>query len=1084
MKNGRCDVPTSINGHKGIHLESTDWYRAVTLTERIASLNRKEAMEVELPDELARLRLERGNHWQSQMYENCLSAYLSTNDISEDVFLHILKEPIEAVRDRLSISPQWIKSLRSAFCSADESERLSFAELTHGIDTVLLLNLVEPLMRQSIHQLRAGLVSLKNEITIPFIIDKKVENILLKNVARRLLDLLIPTLVLELNIARIQGKLQGETRQQRFNSFVTSLKRRDIALGLLREYPVLARQVIICLDQWVTFSLEFLRRLAADWHDLNAYFCNRGSLGRIVSLDDTKGDQHQAGRSVLILRFSSDFRIVYKPRPLSVAKHFQEFLNWLNTRGAKPPLHTIKILDRGTYGWVEFIAQKGCESSDEIRRFYARQGEYLAVLYALEGTDFHYENLIAAGEHPIIVDLETIFQPYIRNGAQAISEAYRDSVLRIGLLPQRMFSGMQNDGIDLSGLGAAVGQTLPYTVAHLMEPCTDEMRLVQKVGESSGASNQPTLLGTKIDILDYVEEIISGFSTLYRLLLTYRKELLSAGGPLARFGNDTVRVVLRPTLTYGLLLRSSLHPDVLRDTLDRDMMFSSLWGCNQDQAHLEQIFFSEINDLHNCDIPLFTARTRSHDLLTSSGHTISDFFPESGMSIVHRRLRKFGENDFIRQKWFIRASLATLAMRREPAQFRLHWRSDEGHAEQTCQYNMAAAEAIGERLNTLALHNNENVSWIGLTLTATGKWSLVPLGIDLYNGLPGVALFLAYLGKLSQKAQYTALARKTVSTIRRQLATISLNSFSIGAFEGLGGLIYVLSHLGILWDDSDLLHEAKRIAESLRTLIFYDRKFDITSGAAGCIMSCLALYRAAPCESTLTIAIECGDQLLGHALSLHDDVIAWSPYFPAQGPLTGLAHGASGIAWALLELSASSGEIRFKDAALKAFNYENKLFSADRKNWPDLRETNNNGDHSFMVGWCHGAPGITLTRLQALKHINNTNLYNDISAGLETTMSQGFRGDHCLCHGSLGNIEPLIQARELLARVPWSSHVNRISAKILHSIQKDGWSCGVPLGVETPGLMTGLAGIGFGLLRLAEPSKAPAILTLAPAISR
>lgn len=199
--------------------------------------------------------------------------------------------------------------------------------------------------------------------------------------------------------------------------------------------------------------------------------------------------------------------------------------------------------------------------------------------------------------------------------------------------------------------------------------------------------------------------------------------------------------------------------------------------------------------------------------------------------------------------------------------------------------------------------------------------------------------------------------------------------------------------------------------------------------------------------------------------------------FPCKGR-------ASGIAWALLELSALSGEKRFREAALKAFSYENSLFSAERKNWPDLREMNNGKDHPFMVGWCHGAPGIILSRLQALKYVDDPIVRNDVAAGLETTLSQGFRGDHSLCHGSLGNIEPLVQASELLNRMPWTDHINRVSATILHSIHNDGWFCGVPLGVETPGLMTGLAGIGYGLLRLAEPSRAPAILILAPPISK
>lgn len=39
-------------------------------------------------------------------------------------------------------------------------------------------------------------------------------------------------------------------------------------------------------------------------------------------------------------------------------------------------------------------------------------------------------------------------------------------------------------------------------------------------------------------------------------------------------------------------------------------------------------------------------------------------------------------------------------------------------------------------------------------------------------------------------------------------------------------------------------------------------------------------------------------------------------------------------------------------------------------------------------------------------------------------------------------------------------------------------STGVPFNVETPGLMTGLAGIGYGLLRLADPQNVPSVLLL------
>jgi lantibiotic modifying enzyme len=43
-------------------------------------------------------------------------------------------------------------------------------------------------------------------------------------------------------------------------------------------------------------------------------------------------------------------------------------------------------------------------------------------------------------------------------------------------------------------------------------------------------------------------------------------------------------------------------------------------------------------------------------------------------------------------------------------------------------------------------------------------------------------------------------------------------------------------------------------------------------------------------------------------------------------------------------------------------------------------------------------------------------------------------------------------------------------------MQTHGWLSGAPLGAETPGLMMGLAGMGYGLLSLAQPDVFPTLL--------
>ena len=54
----------------------------------------------------------------------------------------------------------------------------------------------------------------------------------------------------------------------------------------------------------------------------------------------------------------------------------------------------------------------------------------------------------------------------------------------------------------------------------------------------------------------------------------------------------------------------------------------------------------------------------------------------------------------------------------------------------------------------------------------------------------------------------------------------------------------------------------------------------------------------------------------------------------------------------------------------------------------------------------------------------------------------------------------------------WAHRLPRsLAAAILDSADRLGWVCSTPRGLESPGLMTGLAGIGYALLRIAEPER-------------
>src|SRR5579875_2895554 len=187
-----------------------------------------------------------------------------------------------------------------------------------------------------------------------------------------------------------------------------------------------------------------------------------------------------------------------------------------------------------------------------------------------------------------------------------------------------------------------------------------------------------------------------------------------------------------------------------------------------------------------------------------------------------------------------------------------------------------------------------------------------------------------------------------------------------------------------------------------------------------------------------------------------------------------------------MQLAQVSGETRFAETARAALAYERTLFSPHRQNWLDLRQRppSSNGQPSsgekYMVAWCHGAPGIALSRLILRSLLADAQLGEEIRAGLRTTLTQGFGLNHSLCHGDFGNLDILITAAHLLPGEAFAEHIPRIAAALLENMERQGWVCGVPFGVETPGLMTGLAGTGLALLRLAAPERVPSVLLLAP----
>lgn len=1083
---------------------SAQWYNAMTLTERISLLqdHYTEKPVVNLADhERARQRYQTWKRLIPFKQETIFAQKLAQVGLTEDDLLTVLAEPAEAWQARHSTPPSWLSSLIEAFAE-DHTLPDSVLPVTHPVSATLLQPFT-PLLKQGLARLTTSIATLVQTTPVAPFDPQTIAPLLFTGLAECCALQVVRTVILELHVAREQGHLQGKTSEERFSHFVQQLARPEGISSFLQEYSVLARQLVETVERWLTCQMELLTRLCADWEEIRTTFLSGDDPGVVVKVQSGLGDPHRGGRTVTVLTWSSGFRLVYKPRSMATDVHFQALLARINEWGYQPAFRTTTILNKESHGWVEFIEKASCSSEEQIARFYLRQGGYLALLYALESSDFHAENLIAAGEHPMLIDLETLLQPSITvqeaiqqpsvQAEEAIQQKYTgmniigQSVLRVGLLPQRFWSNSKSVGIDLSGLGGHAGQLTPTPVPQLQEIGTDQMRIGRERVEVSLGDNRPQLHNQDVEVKVYAEHVVQGFTLVYQLLIQHRDELINELLPW--FAQDTIRCLPRQSELYNKLIKDSFHPNVLRDALDRDQIFDGLWITVGLLPRMARLIPAEQADLQHGDIPLFTTTPSSRDIFTAHGECIQDFFEVPGLESVKRRLLSLDEQDLHKQVWIIRASFHCMML---DADRRLASIPEfkPSQKEMSNERLLAMASTIGERIQALALHTDTIVGWLIISAVNQHEWRLEPAQADLYDGITGIALFFGYLGNVTGNEHYTTLARMTLNTARYQIMSQKKRSVSasIGAFDGIAGYIYTLSHLGTLWQDASLYREAEQLVESLRDRIAKDQQYDVTGGAAGYIACLLSLYSVAPSQTVLEAALRCGDHLVVSAMTMPTG-LGWH-IWDEDVPLTGMAHGNAGIALNLLRLFELSGKEQFRETALEAMAYERSLFSVEQHNWPDLRkerdaskaQATRQESPSYMVAWCHGAAGIGLARLGAL-HIHDDEITrSEIASALHTVLTSGFGLNHIICHGDMGNLDTLLTATQLINDTSAKQGLKHIIPLLLDSIDEYGWLSGVAQGIEVPGLMVGLAGTGYMLLRLLAPDRVPSVLLLEPPV--
>jgi type 2 lantibiotic biosynthesis protein LanM len=1079
------------------------WWLAASLPERLGA----DPTVLNVDDQRGRRRVKQWGELPGFSGDpNTMNDRLTVLGVDSQELTVLLGETEPSLARRLP-EPEWHRRFWGWWHIGAADVSHSAAEELGEID---LLEIARPLLRGASHELSAAIRKRLAGAVDPVLAD--VDHIVKTMTATLplgdLTDMVNRTMVLELNVARVQGQLDSETPRERFDQYVTGLRDPTVALALWREYVVLARLMVENLDFWVESRCQFVDALIADLPHLRERLLPP-ETSRLVRVEFGAGDRHRRGRSVAMVHLDTS-RVVFKPRSLAMDVVFDEVLAWINRQGLENALARLTVIDCGTHGWVEAVDID--ERTDDAGgdRFAWRLGSLAATLHVLHAADFHHENVLASGEHPVLVDLEALLHTDKTGAVVQVGESHdpasrklAESVQAVGLIPNRLLVRGQDGtfGIDVSAMGGKGGQITPVPVPRWEGNYTDEMHLVRERVAMDGASNHPLDdHGNSLDLLSRASFFRRGFVSAYRVLA---KATSADPVPIHGFGRCLSRHIARPTHLYFRTLQDATHPDFLRDALDRERALARLSAGLDTVPHRDAMMACELAELRQSDIPVFLVEVDSGVLCGGPGLEPIGRSDVSPLVKAHERLSGLSEEDLAFQAGVIDSSIAAVRMGADSAGWP-NWHRSRRARGVSGEAFAEAALVVAERLAERAVVDGPRVGWIGMELVDEAYWQVTPAPLGLYTGVAGIGHALDAVASVTADSAIDRLAVRTldhvaerVNMLSEKLADIELkpgqSEFGAGVFGGFGGPIYALAHAGARRKRADYLDAALGLVPALERLLIDDPFLDVVSGAAGAVFACLSVEAAAPGRGALAVAQHAGERLLRTRREMPTGW-AWPTAISPDQPLGGFSHGVSGIAAAFARLHRRSPDPRYVDAATRALDYESTLFEPTHGTWRDLRPESV-GSRSRMSAWCHGAPGVALGRIEVLQNLPDpdgraTSWDRDRAIAIRTAMATGLdqdpvtgMGNHSLCHGDIGNLTIIGAAarsdgdEHILALLPtaWST--------LLEEAGENGWLCGVPEGLETPGLMTGLAGIAWGLAHQADPAAVPDILRLAEPVT-
>lgn len=852
-----------------------------------------------------------------------------------------------------------------------------------------------------------------------------------------ILEIAQKSIILELNLDRDNNKLIGETSEDRFLSFISQYKSKKKLISFYDKYIVLTRILTT-----ITFNfLENIKNLFLRIRKHESQILEKFNIEPPLLLTKMKigqGDTHNKGNTVIELTFNDVHKVVYKPKNIELSTTYNKIISYFNNNENILEMKTIQGLYTKHYAFEEYISYEGCTEENQFSKYYQRFGQLIGVLYLLNASDIHMENLIANGEHPIVIDLETLFQQPITHAIENDS-IFQESFLRIFqnvtstmLLPYNAPSDREDIvGMDLSALDGK-GIKINKKILQPINVGTDQMRYEYLEFSTTDSNNIPYLENSnkKIGYKNFVNELLKGFRNICDIALNNKDDLISI---INSAENKIVRVIVRDTSQYGNILQHSNHPDLLEDMLDREKVFENMWG---HPFKDKEIIKYEVQDMLINDIPIFFNQIGTRNILSSDFKLKKPIQNYNGQELVLNKINNLTVEEIQKQISVINISLGFYPQKE--------------HIEDSCKLITSdslvnidlkeMASNIADSMIENAIVSDDKIMWITINPELEDSWAVGMVNDDFYDGLSGIYLFFQTLYKETKNEKYLSYANKVINTVNHNILKNEL-----GLTSGLVGIIHAASKMKTQKLPRELKSLLKTQVNYIDTNDFSINNVDYLNGPTSLINSLLSIYKNTKDTSYLSLAIKFAEKfiVIPDKEELKNDL--------------SFGHGSISTALVFFRLWKCTNNSRY----YKYGEIFYKEFHSNFKNQYDQESLRLN------FSWCRGIVGILIAEIEIRSLLSLSDESKVIQSLEPLLFNMDMLKDDGICHGNIAVTEYFLKKYEYNQNEEDVQIARNIVANVVkRANNKNKFMLRSTEGFESIGLFTGLAGIGYQLLRV------------------